>query len=38
MAKSFLQWVGGKYRLFDQIKNYMPAEIHNWIKLYEYNS
>ena len=32
MFKSFLNWAGGKYRLFDQIKNYMPATIETYIE------
>ena len=32
MIKPFLKWPGGKYRLFDQIKNYMPATIETYIE------
>lgn len=32
MTKSFLKWLGGKYRLFDQIKNYMPASITHYVE------
>ena len=32
MIRPFLQWAGGKYRLFDQIKNYMPATIETYIE------
>ena len=32
MIRPFLQWAGGKYRLFDQIKNYMPETIETYIE------
>lgn len=32
MIKPFLQWAGGKYRLFNQIQNYMPHSFTTYIE------
>lgn len=32
MTQPFLQWAGGKYRLFNQIKNYMPHSFTTYIE------